>query len=228
MRTQSKETQAQLTPAKALEILKEGNERFIRNLKANRNLLQQVNETSSGQFPFATILSCMDSRTSSELIFDQGLGDIFSVRVAGAVLNEDVLGSMEFATRIAGSKVIVVLGHTKCGAVIGACNQVKLGKLSMLLDKIQPAIDSEKFTRVDRSGNNETFVRNVTENHVHLTIRRIREESEIIRTLEENGLIIIVGGVYDVETGKVHFFDGTEEKKQPAGVGTVKSNDLTG
>ncbi|HZY78476.1 MAG TPA: carbonic anhydrase family protein [Cyclobacteriaceae bacterium] len=211
MRTQSKDTQSQLTPAKALEILKEGNERFIRNLKANRNLLQQVNETSSGQFPFATILSCMDSRTSSELIFDQGLGDIFSVRVAGAVLNEDVLGSMEYATRVAGSKVIVVLGHTKCGAVVGACNQVKLGNLNLLLEKIQPAIDSEKFTHTDRTGNNGTFVRNVTENHVHLTIRRIREESEIIRNLEISEHIIIVGGIYDVETGQVHFFNGYNE-----------------
>lgn len=207
MRTQSKEIQSQLTPAKALKILKEGNERFTRNLKANRNLLEQVNETSEGQFPFATILSCMDSRTSAELIFDQGLGDIFSLRVAGNVLNEDVLGSMEYATKVAGSKVIVVLGHTKCGAVIGACNQVKLGSLSLLVDKIQPAIDAEKLTRHERTGNNPEFVRNVTDNHVYLTIDRIREESDIIRDLEEKDEIMIVGGVYDIETGKVEIFD---------------------
>src|SRR3954465_6037475 len=117
MRTHSKETQSHLTPDHAIEILKEGNERFIKNLKANRNLLQQVNETSDGQFPFAAILSCIDSRTSAELIFDQGLGDIFSIRVAGNILNEDILGSMEFATKLAGVKIIVVLGHTKCGAI---------------------------------------------------------------------------------------------------------------
>lgn len=207
MRTQSKDTQSQLTPAKALEILKDGNERFVNNLKANRNLLQQVNETSAGQFPFAAILSCMDSRTSAELVFDQGLGDIFSIRVAGNVLNDDVLGSMEYATRVAGSKVIVVLGHTKCGAVVGAVNQVKLGKLNILLDKIQPAITSETTTYLHRNGANDLFVRNVTRNHVTLTIDRIRRESEIIANMEENGQLIIVGGVYDVETGKVEFFE---------------------
>jgi len=206
MHTHSKETQSSLTPDVALEILKEGNERFVKNLKANRNLLQQVNETSKGQFPFATILSCIDSRTSAELIFDQGLGDIFSIRIAGNILNEDILGSMEFATKVMGTKIIVVLGHTKCGAVVGACNHVEMGNLTTLLNKIQPAIYQEKETVENRTGSNETFVRNVTEINVFLTIDRIRRESPIIAELEQNGAIKIIGGLYDVENGRVDFF----------------------
>ena len=207
MRTHSKETQSSLTPDAALQILKEGNQRFVQNLKANRNLLQQVNETSAGQFPFATILSCIDSRTSAELIFDQGLGDVFSIRIAGNILNEDILGSMEFATKVVGTKVLVVLGHTKCGAIVGACNHVELGNLTKLLDKIQPAIEKETATTEDRSGANASFVKNVTENNVHLTIDRVRKESPIIAELEEQGAIKIVGGMYDVETGVVSFYD---------------------
>src|SRR5690348_10858062 len=138
MRTQTKEMQTALTPEMALDILKKGNERFINNLKTNRNLLQQVNETSDGQHPFAVILSCIDSRTSAELIFDQGLGDIFSVRIAGNIINEDILGSMEFGCKVAGSKIIVVLGHTRCGAVMGACDHVEMGNLTALLTKIRP------------------------------------------------------------------------------------------
>lgn len=206
MRTHSKETQSSLTPDLALQILKEGNERFVKNLKANRNLLQQVNETSAGQFPFATILSCIDSRTSAELIFDQGLGDIFSIRIAGNILNEDILGSMEFATKVVGTKVIVVLGHTRCGAIVGACNHVEMGNLTTLLNKIQPAIYNEKVTRENRTGSNSEFVNNVTELNVHLTIERIRRESPIISELETTGQIKIVGGIYDVENGKVNFF----------------------
>ncbi len=207
MRTQSKETQSNLTPAAALQILKEGNQRFINNLKANRNLLQQVNETSAGQFPFATILSCIDSRTSAELIFDQGLGDIFSIRIAGNILNEDILGSMEFATKVVGTKIIVVLGHTKCGAIVGACNHVELGNLTTLLNKIQPAIASEKTVTADRNGTNTEFVNKVTDIHVQLTIDRIRRESPIVAELEEQGQIKIIGGLYDVETGLVTFFE---------------------
>jgi carbonic anhydrase len=207
MRTQSKETQSSLTPDNALQILKEGNQRFMNNLKANRNLLQQVNETSSGQYPFATILSCIDSRTSAELIFDQGLGDIFSVRIAGNILNEDILGSMEFATKVVGTKIIVVLGHTKCGAVVGACNHVEMGNLTTLLNKIQPAIFQEKTVVENRNGSNEEFVQKVTELNIHLTIERIRRESPIIAELEENGKIKIVGGLYDVSTGMVRFYE---------------------
>lgn len=207
MRTQSKETQSHLTPDLAIQILKEGNERFVKNLKANRNLLQQVNETSAGQFPFATILSCIDSRTSAELIFDQGLGDIFSIRIAGNILNEDILGSMEFATKVVGTKAIVVLGHTKCGAIVGACNHVEMGNLTTLLNKVQPAIYAEKKTTDNRTGSNPTFVHNVTELNVHLTIDRIRRESPIIAELESTGQIKIIGGLYDVENGKVSFYE---------------------
>lgn len=207
MRTQSKETQSNLTPAAALQILKEGNQRFVNNLKANRNLLQQVNETSTGQFPFATILSCIDSRTSAELIFDQGLGDVFSIRIAGNILNEDILGSMEFATKVVGTKIIVVLGHTKCGAIVGACNHVELGNLTTLLNKIQPAITSEKTVIDNRNGSNSEFVNKVTDIHVQLTIDRIRKESPIVAELEQQGDIKIIGGSYDVETGNVTFFE---------------------
>ncbi len=207
MHTHSKETQSTLTPDLALEILKEGNERFVKNLKANRNLLQQVNETSKGQFPFATILSCIDSRTSAELIFDQGLGDIFSIRIAGNILNEDILGSMEFATKVMGTKIIVVLGHTKCGAVVGACNHVEMGNLTTLLNKIQPAIYQEKETIENRTGSNEAFVKNVTELNVFLTIDRIRRESPIVAELEQQGSIKLIGGLYDVENGKVSFYE---------------------
>ena len=206
MHTHSKETQRNVTPDLALEILKEGNERFVKNLKTNRNLLQQVNETSKGQFPFATILSCIDSRTSAELIFDQGLGDIFSIRIAGNILNEDILGSMEFATKVMGTKIIVVLGHTKCGAIVGACNHVEMGNLTTLLNKIQPAIYSEKETVENRNGSNEVFVKNVTELNVFLTIDRIKRESPIIAELEQQGAIKIIGGLYDVENGRVTFF----------------------
>jgi carbonic anhydrase len=207
MRTHSKETQSSLTPSTALQILKEGNQRFVNNLKANRNLLQQVNETSTGQFPFATILSCIDSRTSAELIFDQGLGDIFSIRIAGNILNEDILGSMEFATKVMGTKVILVIGHSKCGAIVGACNHVEMGNLTTLLNKIQPAIFNEKVSTENRSGSNEVFVNNVTKINVDLTIDRIRRESPIIAELEQQELIKIVGGVYDVDNGSVDFFN---------------------
>ncbi|MEK7720692.1 MAG: carbonic anhydrase family protein [Bacteroidota bacterium] len=203
----TKESQDKLTPKQALEFLKEGNRRFLNNLKANINLLKQVNQTSDGQFPFATVLSCIDSRTSAELIFDEGLGDIFSIRIAGNILNEDILGSMEYACGIANSKIIVVLGHTKCGAVIGACNNLKTGYLTGLLRKINPAIDKETTTKVDRNGQNLTFVNNVSIINVHLTISQIRKQSLILDNLEKDGKIIIVGGLYDIETGAVSFYD---------------------
>ena len=205
MRKHSKETQAELNPDLALEILKEGNDRFVKNLKANRNLLQQVNETAQGQFPFATILSCIDSRTSAELIFDQGLGDVFSIRIAGNILNEDILGSMEFATKVVGTKIIIVLGHTKCGAIVGACNNVELGNLTALLHKVKPAIALEKDTTENRTGSNVRFVDNVTTNNVIHTIERIRRESPIILDLENTGAIKIVGAIYNVDTGSVNF-----------------------
>jgi carbonic anhydrase len=206
MYTQSKETQQQLTPQKALEILKSGNERFVNNLRVQRNLLSQKNETSTGQYPFAAILSCMDSRTSAELIFDQGLGDIFSIRIAGNVLNEDILGSMEYAMKVAGSKIILVLGHTKCGAILGACDNVQMGNLTGLLDKIRPAIEQETETQSDRNGKNEAFVTRVTKLNVIHTMDEIRENSPIIAGMEKEGEIMIVGGLYDLESGLVEFF----------------------
>ncbi|MCM4171986.1 carbonic anhydrase [Arenibacter sp. TNZ] len=206
MKTQSKETQDNLTPEQAFKILKDGNQRFVNNLKANRNLLQQVNETSAGQFPFATILSCMDSRTSAELVFDQGLGDIFSIRIAGNVLNDDILGSMEFGTKVVGTKIILVLGHTKCGAIIGSCDAVKMGKLTQLLDKVKPAIDAEKETKKNRTGSNESFVSNVTINNILVVMEQIRKQSSIIADLEKQGNVKIVGGLYDVTSGGVTFY----------------------
>lgn len=207
MQTQSKETQSSLTPEAAIQLLKEGNERFVNGKKADRDLLNQVTETAKGQYPFAAILSCIDSRASAELIFDQGIGDVFSIRIAGNVLNEDILGSMEFATKVAGSKVIVVLGHTKCGAIVGACNSVELGNLTTLLSKVKPAIESEKTTTDNRDGSNPAFVKNVTKLNVELTIDRIRNESEVVAELEKEGKIKIVGAMYDVETGKVNFYE---------------------
>jgi carbonic anhydrase len=207
MRTHTKETQNGVTPEMALTLLKEGNERFMGNLKANRNLLQQVNDTADGQFPFAAILSCMDSRTSAELIFDQGLGDIFSIRVAGNILNEDILGSMEYACGVAGSKLVLVLGHTKCGAIIGACDHVELGNLTNLLHKVKPALDQETSTTQDRNGRNPEFVRNVTELNVHMTLDRVRQESALLADLEATGQIKIVGGLYCVDSGEVTFYE---------------------
>lgn len=205
MRTHTKETQQILTPELIIEILKKGNERFVNNIKAHRNLLEQVNETSSAQFPFAAILSCIDSRTSAELIFDQGLGDIFSIRIAGNILNEDILGSMEFACKIAGSKLIVVLGHTNCGAVIGACDDVKLGHLTTLVNKIKPSIEIETQTLSERNGKNLKFVQNVTVNNVKLAVEGITRRSPILSEMENDSKIKIIGGMYDVETGIVKF-----------------------
>ncbi len=207
MRTHTKETQDKLTPELALEILKEGNERFVNNIKAHRNLLEQVNETSSGQFPFATILSCIDSRISAELIFDQGLGDILSIRIAGNILNEDILGSMEFGCKMAGSMLIVVLGHTKCGAIEGACNSIVMGNITALLNKIKPAIDAEKLTLSERNGTNRTFVENVTINNIFLTAKKIREQSSLLASMESENQIKIISGLYDVDTGAVTFFE---------------------
>ena len=207
MHTHSNDFKKNATPEIALQILKEGNERFVRNLKANRDLLEQVNATAEGQSPFATILSCMDSRTSAELIFDQGLGDIFSIRIAGNVLNEDILGSMEYATKVIGTKLILVLGHTKCGAVMGACDQIQLGNLTQLLEKIKPAILNETDTLSNRNATNLEFVKNVTALNVVNTMDRIRNESPIIARLEKEGSIKIMGGIYDIETGKVNFLE---------------------
>jgi carbonic anhydrase len=207
MKTLTKEMQTAITPAKALELLQDGNKRFVGNLKVNRNLLQQANETSDGQHPFAVILSCIDSRTSAELIFDQGLGDIFSARIAGNIVNEDILGSMEFACKVAGSKIIVVLGHTKCGAVKGACDHVEMGNLTALLSKIQPAVYDEKTVTENRSSSNSDFVEKVSTINVKRTVTAIMERSPILKEMIEKGEIGIAGGTHDIATGEVTFYD---------------------
>ncbi len=209
MRTLTKEMQAAITPTMALELLKEGNKRFVNNLKVNRNLLQQANETSDGQHPFAVILSCIDSRTSAELIFDQGLGDVFSVRIAGNILNEDILGSMEFGCKVAGSKIIVVLGHTKCGAIRGACDHVEMGNLTALLTKIRPAVEQETATKENRNSNNHAFVENVAVINMKRTVRSIIERSPILKELIESGKTGIVGGIHDITSGVVTFYPET-------------------
>lgn len=209
MKTLTKEMQAAITPSMALEILKKGNDRFINNLKANRNLLQQANETSDGQHPFAVILSCIDSRTSAELIFDQGLGDIFSVRIAGNIINEDILGSMEFGCKVAGAKIIVVLGHTKCGAVKGACDHVEMGNLTALLSKIQPAVYDEKTVAENRNSGNDEFVEKVASINVKRTVHAIMERSPILKEMIEKGQIGIVGGTHDITTGMATFYEDT-------------------
>lgn len=207
MRVHTKATQDSLTPQLALDILKEGNQRFVNNIKAHRNLLEQVNDTSSGQFPFAAILSCIDSRTSAELIFDQGLGDVFSIRIAGNILNDDILGSMEFSCKIAGSKLIVVLGHTKCGAIEGACDNIELGHVTTLLNKVKPAIAIETETKSDRNSKNKAFVNNVTKNNVTITVQQVKEQSPLLREMEQSGQIKIIGGLYDLDTGIVTFYE---------------------
>jgi len=207
MKTLSREMRDALTPQLAIDVLRHGNERFVKNLKSNRNLLQQVNETSVGQHPLAIVLSCIDSRTSAELIFDQGLGDIFSVRVAGNVLNEDILGSMEFACKVAGAKAIVVLGHSRCGAVMGACDGVELGNLKALLQKIQPATAEETETHAARTSRNAEFVQRVALNNVKLVERQVLERSPLLAEMLDKGDIALLGGMYDVETGAVEFYD---------------------
>ncbi len=207
MKTHNRETQASTTPQHALQFLREGNERFVKNLKANRDLLQQANQTRDGQWPFATILSCIDSRTSAELIFDQGLGDIFSIRVAGNVVNTDILGSMEFACRVAGSKLLVVLGHTNCGAIKGACDRVEMGNLTELLAKIQPAIYQER-TVLDpeqRTSKNHEFVESVARINVRRSVKAVIERSFILEQLVEDEKIGVVGATHNLETGVVDF-----------------------
>ena len=207
MYTHTLESRDRLTPAEALQILKDGNARFRANLKANRNLLQQVNETRDGQWPFAVVLSCIDSRTSAELIFDQGLGDIFSIRIAGNFLNDDILGSMEFACRVAGAKLVVVLGHSQCGAIKGACDHVELGHLTGMLRKIQPAVDAVVEPREieQRNSSNAHFVEAVAKENVRRTLDAIPKQSEVLRSMRDEGAIDIVGGLYDVATGAVDF-----------------------
>ena len=196
-----------ITPGGAIQRLKEGNFRFINNLKLNRDLLEQVNDTKDGQWPFAAILSCMDSRTSAELIFDQGLGDIFSIRIAGNVITPGILGSLEYATAVAGSKLILVLGHTGCGAIKGACDNVQLGNLTTLLQKIRPAVELENTVIEERSSSNPEFVNAVSRINVHSSVSQIMHYSDVIRELVSDEKVAIVPAMYDVATGHVTFYD---------------------
>lgn len=202
MRTQNKESQTNLSPNDALNLLREGNERFVAEQKADRKLIEQVHETATGQFPFAVVLSCIDSRVSAEHVFDQGVGDIFSVRIAGNVLNEDILGSMEFACLLAGSKLIVVLGHSACGAVKGACAGAELGNLTGLLEKIQPAI--QNVGAADDPANPE-FIQAVADANVEHVLATLPERSPSLGERIAAGDLGLVGGMYSVETGKVTF-----------------------
>lgn len=210
MKAHTLETQSTISPTKALQFLKEGNQRFVNNLKMNRNLLEQVNDTREGQFPFAVILSCIDSRTSAELLFDQGLGDIFSVRIAGNFANGDILGSMEFACKVAGSKLILVLGHTKCGALKGGLDAANvdglgLSNLSKLVHHFDPCIDAVLQEGEERSSSNACLLQRLTLKNIEHTIRDIRKNSTALRDMENNGEIIISGASYNVDTGEVTF-----------------------
>ena len=210
MKAHTQETQDTITPSKALEFLKEGNNRFVENLKLNRNLLNQVNDTREGQWPFATILSCIDSRTSAELIFDQGLGDIFSIRIAGNFINEDILGSMEFACKVAGSKLVLVLGHTKCGALKGGLDAAAIDKtplinLAQMVHKFDGSIDKIIAEGEERSSANLPLLDKLTTQNVLDSIEEVRTKSPILAEMEQNGEIKIAGAVYDVETGAVTF-----------------------
>ena len=204
---QTKASQDAISPAKALELLKEGNQRFTTKQQVERDLNLQVEQTSTGQFPFATVLSCIDSRVPAEFVFDQGIGDIFSVRIAGNFVNADILGSMEFASKLAGTKLILVLGHTACGAVKGACDHAELGNLTGMLENIAPAVDAiiEPTSAAERTSANIDFVNAVGTKNVKLTIDCIREESPVLAEMEQAGEIQIVGGMYDIATGKVNF-----------------------
>lgn len=207
--TQNQSTQAATTPDDALKHLIEGNRRFVENRREDRNLLEQVEATRGGQWPFAVVLGCIDSRVPVEMVFDAGIGDLFSARVAGNFVNEDVLGSMEFACKVAGAKLVVVLGHTHCGAIKGACDDVKLGNLTAMLAKLRPAVErvTEPADPEQRTSSNVEFVRAVTHENVLATAAAVREQSDVLRELEAEGQIRIVGAIYDVESGSVEWVD---------------------
>ena len=208
-KTQNLDSQSSMTPAKALEMLIEGNRRFRENVRLDRDLPQQVADTSMGQWPFAVVLNCIDSRTPAELIFDAGLGDIFSVRIAGNFVNEDILGSIEFGCEVAGARLVLVMGHTHCGAIKGACDDVRLGHLTGLLAKLKPAVEqiSEPSDPAQRSSKNSDFVQSVARRNVELTVTALREKSAVLSKLEGAESIKVVGAMYDVGTGAVEFLD---------------------
>lgn len=204
--TITKEMQSIITPLLALNYLKEGNKRFTEGKTLSRDFLKQVKETSYSQYPYATILSCMDSRTPSEIIFDQGLGDIFNIRIAGNITGDDIIGSMEYGSVVVGTKIILVMGHTDCGAVKGAIDDVRLGKLTGLLEKIKPAVEAVK-TDGERNSANKIFVEMVTKENVLNAIKLIRDKSPKLKEMEDNGELEIMGGMYNTSTGEVDFFE---------------------
>jgi carbonic anhydrase len=204
MNALNSETQSTITPQKALELLKEGNERFVGKNMITRDLNLQVSQTAGGQWPHSVVLGCIDSRVPNELVFDQGIGDIFSARVAGNFVNTDILGSIEYGCKVAGSKLVVVLGHEGCGAVKGACDGVELGNITSMLANLQKAVDSVDEAG-DRTSANKDFVHKVVDSNVELTVADIRNQSPLLKGMEDAGEIAIVGAVYDVATGKVTF-----------------------
>jgi carbonic anhydrase len=203
----TREAQAAITPAKALEMLKEGNKRFVSNKLRKRDLMAQVKKTGKGQFPFAAILSCLDSRTQPEYVFDQGIGDIYVARVAGNFVNDDILGSFEFAAKLSGARLIVILGHTECGAVMGACDRAQLGLLTATLANINPAVEAVQGDYKPRTSENDEFVQAVAEKNVKLTMQKLRTRSNVLREMIDKGEILLVGAMYNVRTGKVTFFE---------------------
>jgi carbonic anhydrase len=204
---QTKESQSAMTPEQALQELRDGNARFVAGKLIAKNLPAQVKATASGQYPFAVVLSCLDSRQPIEIVLDQGIGDIFSARVAGNVLNDDILGSMEFACKVSGAKLIAVIGHSNCGAIKGAIDDVELGSLTGLLTKIKPAMEAVPADVQPRTSKNYSFVDAVAEENVRLVMKEIPERSPILREMIDKGEIKLVGGMYDLSTGKVQFYD---------------------
>lgn len=204
---QTKTSQAAMTPAQALSELRDGNARFVAGKPLHRDFPAQVKATAAGQYPFAVVLSCLDSRQPIEIVLDQGIGDIFSARIAGNVLNDDILGSMEFACKASGSKLIAVIGHSNCGAIKGAIDDVELGNLTGLLGKIKPAVDAVPAAVQPRTSKNYSFVDQVSEANVRLVMKQIAERSPVLREMIDKGEIKLVGGMYDLATGKVQFYE---------------------
>ena len=204
--TLTRETQAKITPNKAIEMLKQGNQRFVSGKTIARDFRAQVKQTSKGQFPFAAVVSCLDSRIPPETVFDQGIGSLFVARVAGNFVNDDILGSLEFATKLAGSKLIVVMGHTECGAIKGACDGAQLGLLTAALANINPAVMAVQGDYTSRTSKDTKFVQAVAEMNVNLTMKKLRDRSVVLREMLDKGEIGMIGAMYDVHTGKVTFY----------------------
>lgn len=203
----TKAGQAAMSPQQALDALQQGNARFVAGTQLHRDMQADVKASAAGQYPFAVVLSCLDSRQPIEMVLDQGIGDIFSARVAGNVLNDDILGSMEFATKVVGAKVIAVIGHTSCGAVKGAIDKVKLGSLTGLVNKIHPATGSVPHDVTPRASSNAVFVDDVARENVKMVMAQIQKRSPIIRDLLGHGQVKLVGGMYDLNSGRVEFFE---------------------